>query len=284
MQRANVIRAHELEGEAMGVDLNAYAYRLLAEGDSWFSLGSIPPKNLAFEMQFSESAVILNLAYPGDEVHNMFRRLCDYGDEFAGWMTMRSTYRWDAIVVSGGGNDLIAAFPHLLKRSVKPSDIDPAHPERLVDPQALAKLRRYLTESYTGFVNVRDRPDSPNADVPMFAHTYDYPTPTDTPALAPLGIRLGGPWLFPHLNGRLPTEVWQPLTDYLLDQVAEALLALPAQLPQFHVIDTRRTLLRAHLGATGSSGDWENEIHPTSSGYRKLAAKITASIEYELEA
>ena len=283
MQHANVIRAVDLEGEAMGVDLNAYALRLLAEGDSWFSLGSIPPKNLAFEMQFSESAVILNLAYPGDEVHKMFRRLCDYGDEFAGWMTMRSTYRWDAILLSGGGNDLIAAFPHLLKRSISAADIDPARPERLVDGAALAKLQQYLAESFTGFVNMRDRPGSPNAEVPMFAHTYDYPTPNNAPALAPLGIRLSGPWLFPNLQGRVPAEMWQPLTDYLIDQVAETLLALPAQLPEFHIVDTRGTLLRAHPDATGSSGDWENEIHATRAGYRKLAAKITAAVERALE-
>jgi lysophospholipase L1-like esterase len=199
-------------------------------------------------------------------------------------MTMRSTYRWDAIVISGGGNDLIAAFPHLLKTKITSADVDPTRPERLVDAQALAKLHRYLTESYTGFVNVRDRPGSPNAGVPMFAHTYDYPTPNDAPARAPVGIRLSGPWLFPHLDGRLPAEVWQPLVDYLFDQVAEALLTLPAQLPEFHVIDTRGTLLRAHPGVTRASGDWENEIHPTRGGYRKLAAKITAAIEYELEA
>lgn len=283
MQHANVIRPTALEGEAMGVDMNAYALRLLAEGDSWFSLGSIPPKNLVFEMQFSESALILNLAYPGDEVHKMFRRLCDYGDEFAGWLTMRSTYRWDAILLSGGGNDLIAAFPHLLKRSIKAADIDPARPEKLVDAQALDTLRGYLTESYTGFVNVRDQSGSPNAGVPMFAHTYDYPTPNNAPAMAPLGIRLSGPWLFPHLKDRVPAEMWQPLTDYLLDQVAETLLALPAQLPEFHVIDTRGTLLRAHPDATGSSGDWENEIHATRTGYRKLAAKITAAVEHALE-
>lgn len=282
MLRAQVIRPDELDGEAMKVDLNSYALRLLAEGDSWFSLGSIPPKNLAFEMYFAESALILNLAYPGDEAHRIFRRMFDYGNEFAGWMTMRSTYRWDAILLSGGGNDLIAAFPHLLRRSLADSDLDPQHPERLVDEQALAKLERYLAESFTGFVNVRDHADSPNAGVPMFAHTYDYPTPNDAPARGLLGIPLGGPWLYPQLNGRLPPALWQPLSDYLLDRVATTLLALPAQLPQLHVIDTRGTLVRAHPGATSASGDWENEIHPGRGGYRKLAAKITAAVEREL--
>ena len=280
MLRAEVIRPHDIESE----DLNRYALRLLAEGDSWFSLGSVPAKNLLFELRFSESAVVLNLAYPGDEVHKMFRRMVDYGEEFAGWMTMRSTWRWDAILLSGGGNDLIAALPHLLRQDIAAGDLDAADPARLIDAQALERLRRYLIDSYTGFVSVRDRPGSPNAEVPMFAHTYDYPTPNDAPSRGPIGLRLGGPWLHPQLAGRLPLALWQPVADYLVDAVAETLLALPARLPHFHVVDTRGTLRRARLGAGGPSGDWENEIHPDRGGYRKLAAKLAAAIERELAA
>ena len=59
-------------------DLNAYALRLLAEVDSWFSLGSIPAHNLLMELQFARRVIVLNLAYPGDRVQNMFRRMWDY--------------------------------------------------------------------------------------------------------------------------------------------------------------------------------------------------------------
>lgn len=278
MPRAEIIGPQHLgAGEAGQVDLNAYRWRLLAEGDSWFSLGSIPAHNLLMGLEFDKAVVVLNLAYPGDEVHKMFRRMWDYGAEFAGWMTMRSTWRWDAILLSGGGNDLIAAFPHLLRAAIDPAQVDPARPQDLVDADALALLDQYLTDSYRGFVECRDRPGSPNAGVPMIAHTYDYPTPNDAPALA-FGLRISGPWIHPLLNGRLPREVWQPLTDYLLDHVAETLLALPVQLPNFHVVDTRGTLVRAALGATGASNDWENEIHATADGYRKIARLIAAEV------
>jgi len=278
MQRAEIIGPGRLSGHgADDVDLNAFALRLLAEGDSWFSLGSIPPHNLLMGLEFEKRVSVLNLAYPGDEVHKMFRRMWDYGAEFANWMTMRSTWRWDAILLSGGGNDLIAAFPHLLRTDIDPAHVDPARPHDLVDADALAQLARYLVESYGGFVACRDRPGSPNANVPMIVHTYDYPTPNNTPALA-FGVRISGPWMYPLFNGRLPREAWQPLSDFLLDRVAETLLSLPGQLPNFHVVDTRNTLVRAEAGANGDSNDWDNEIHPNKRGYRKLAAKVATEV------
>ncbi len=278
MPRAEIIGPDKLSGREVGdVNLNLYSLRLLAEGDSWFSLGSLPPHNLLMALQFDKSAVVLDLAYPGDRVSEMFRRMWDYGAEFAGWMTMRSTWRWDAILLSGGGNDLIAALPHLLRADIDAATVDPAHPENLVDTDALALLDRYLIESYRGFVACRDRPDSPNANVPMIAHTYDYPTPNDAPARA-FGVPIAGPWIYPQFNGRLPQAAWQPLIDHLLDHVAETLLALPAQLPDFHVVDTRGTLIRAAAGAQGGSNDWENEIHPNAGGYRKLAARIADEV------
>jgi lysophospholipase L1-like esterase len=283
MIRTRVARPEELEGETPKVNLDFYALRLLAEGDSWFSLGSIPPKNLLQELQFEESSVVVNLAYPGDEVQKMFRRMCDYGAEFANWLTMRSTWRFDAILLSGGGNDLIAALPHLIRRDVPAAEVDPAHPERFVDEAAMRKLEGYLVESFTGFVNLRDRPGSPNAGVPMFVHTYDYPTPNDAPALGPLGIKLGGPWILPRVRDVVPTELWQPLTRLLIDRVATTLMSLTTRLSQLHVIDTRGTLVPAALGATRESGDWENEIHPSAGGHRKLAAKLASAVHRRLE-
>jgi hypothetical protein len=279
MPRADVVSPQKLPGASEGgeVDLNSYALRLLAEGDSWFSLGSIPAHNLLMELRFEKRVIVIDLAYPGDEVRKMFRRMWDYGAEFASMLTMRSIWRWDAILMSGGGNDLIAAFPHLLRADIDPAHVDPTRPQDLVDPAALALLERYLIESYRGFVECRDRAGSPNAGVPMIVHTYDYPTPNDAPALA-FGLPISGPWIHPLLNGRVPQAAWQPLTDYLLDRVAQTLLALAGELPNFHVVDTRGTLVRAALGAQGESNDWENEIHPNAGGYRKVAAKVAAEV------
>jgi hypothetical protein len=45
------------------------------------------------------------------------------------------------------------------------------------------------------------------------------------------------------------------------------------------VIDAIGTLRRADAAATGESHDWENEIHPTSDGYAKLAAHWRSTLD-----
>jgi hypothetical protein len=44
------------------------------------------------------------------------------------------------------------------------------------------------------------------------------------------------------------------------------------------VLDTRNTLDRARLGTVSSDGDWANEIHPNTTGYRKLGEKLSARL------
>jgi hypothetical protein len=66
--------------------------------------------------------------------------------------------------------------------------------------------------------------------------------------------------------------------------LAEAILDLDSQsgsrpLPAFFAVDTRQTLKRARLGTLGTDGDWSNEIHPNTPGYRKLGAIMSARLD-----
>jgi len=68
--------------------------RLLAEGDSWFTLSGVPAYNLLFELRFPKPTCIVNCGQPGDTIRHM-AELCRnralreaLGKE--GW-------RWDAI-------------------------------------------------------------------------------------------------------------------------------------------------------------------------------------------
>ena len=84
--------------------------RFIAEGDSWFSLNALPMNfftadNLLNHLRFPGSALIAQMANPGDTI----RRMSDWTRNPAFRQALRHGYGpgVDGILVSGGGNDLI---------------------------------------------------------------------------------------------------------------------------------------------------------------------------------
>jgi lysophospholipase L1-like esterase len=270
-------------------DLNAFYPRLLAEGDSWFSVGSHKAQNLIRNLHFERHACVVSLAYPGDTgadvaaaLPKSHRRMDLWMSEFGGFVADPSSEEYHAILLSAGGNDLIDALPALLKTGVNYAAVDPGQPQALVDAAALAQFDQFLIRNIRRIVAfVRDSA-GPSRDAPIVMHTYDYATPNN--AAAQMGPVQVGPWMYPHLVARgIPTALWIPLSDYLLKHLADTLTGVMApDLPEFHVVRTLGTVTRAALGATGESGDWENEIHLTAGGYRKVANKVAAKIVEEL--
>ena len=55
------------------------------------------------------------------------------------------------------------------------------------------------------------------------------------------------------------------------------------KISNFHVIDTRNTIVRAKKNQTGESGDWLNEIHPNRNGYKKIARLIEQKLKMKAE-
>lgn len=286
MPKVRVIKPHELERNE--VVLTEFYPALLAEGDSWFSLGAIPAYNMLDPLEFETFGAVVNLAYPGDTADDMRRALPASGgkridlwaSELAVHLADRNAYPYQGILLSAGGNDLIAAFPHLLRRGVDYANADPADPAALIDADALARFDGFLGDSLTRIVRFIREEGGPNRDAPIFTHTYDYPTPNDAPARI-FGVRAGSAWMHPKLvDAGVPQHFWIPISDYLIEHLARLLRGL--DLVDFHVVNTLGTIQRAALGATGSSGEWDNEIHPSRRGYAKLAAKMAAAIREEL--
>jgi len=281
MIRPQVIRYGDIDKRfpERDPDSRKYTFKLLAEGDSWFTLGGVPSSNLLFNLEMTKMTAVVTIAEPGDTIMHMgdpgrmlqLRRLL---------ADSRFAYKWDAILISGGGNDLIDSAPDLLKKFDSLSS-DPAD---YFDPAALEQLFATVQSAYGAIVDVRDAETSQSKGKPIYVHTYDYPTPRDSPARF-LGAGVLGPWLYPaFLLADIPQTMWIAVSDYLLDRLAEAILALDSQsgsrpLANVVVVDTRNTLSRARLGTVGSDGDWANEIHPNTTGYRKIAAKLTARLK-----
>jgi lysophospholipase L1-like esterase len=253
-----------------------YDWRILAEGDSWFSIGTIPSSNLIFELRFPKWTLILNLAYPGETLIRI-AELANNQDLVDVLARKRFNYPWDAILLSGGGNDLIARAEHLVRKvPIGPAD----EPESHIDADELEDLVQDVQAGYRRIVELRDAPDSLSKGKPIVAHTYDYPTPRNAPARFVV-LPIAGPWLYRVFEARRIGEALRvAISDLLLDRMAHAIRELASDsgsakaLPGFHVVDTRKTLVRAEPDASGNSRDWRDEIHPNMEGYRKLARKI----------
>lgn len=259
-----------------GVDDSTFQKRILCEGDSWFSIGAIPSSNLLVPLKFAETTLLYNLAKPGDTVRNM--------SDIANNPVLNKlisdpvfSTKWDAIFISGGGNDLIDRVGQIL---CKPSVGAGSHMLDYVNGFELAKFKVDLQKGYKKIAAMRT---GKNEKTPIVAHVYDYPTPRDAKAKF-LAFGLAGPWLYSALKSAdIPVDKWISLVDYIFESLGSTIIDLSAQIDNFHVIsNTRETLVRARLGTTGDDGDWLNEIHPNAGGYAKLAEVISPELYHLL--
>jgi len=249
-----------------------YDNLILAEGDSWFTIGGLFAPNLLMSLRFHKDTIILNCASPGDTIVHMSSLAHNYVYKEA----LRYGYAWDAILLGGGGNDLIDRADEIILDKTQRQGQAIQGPADYCDQEQLDALIDDVQEGYRTLVSVRDNASGTAGTTPIFVHTYDYPTPRNAPAR--FIVATIGPWIYKALTrSEIPEHDWQALTDYLYDQLAEGILELtrpPHVLPNFHVIDTRKTLVRAALNTLGDSGDWVNEIHPNEDGYKKIAKKL----------
>lgn len=261
-----------------------YPWHFLAEGDSWFTIAAIPSSNLLLELRLGRWTQVLNLAYPGDTLRNI-EDLTGNKDLKRFLAKRNFCSPFDALLLSGGGNDLIDGVGRLIRRKPRPG-ADPAAAESYVDTVALAALLLRVQAAFATILSVRDSAHSLSRGSPAFVHTYDYATPRDAPARFVGALAIAGPWLFKAFAGSgIDITLQQRIADLLTDALAGALLELDSAngasgkaLPAFHVVDTRDTLVRANPTERGNSNDWINEIHPNLDGYRKIAARLSARI------
>ncbi len=253
-----------------------YANHILAEGDSWFGwahMNLVPSSNLLEELRFEKSTVVVSYAYSGDTIRNMG----DLSSNGAFAEEIRSS-QYEAIMLSGGGNDLIDALPYV----IRPCDsaAPPASAAACFDSNALDTLfDQYVLPNYRQIINHRNAGSALNRTTPVIIHTYDYPTPRDAPATFMNLLQPVGPWLWKALrNAHVPPAFDQAISDHVFGRLRTALLSLDNPAGHVHVVDTRDTLQRASAGTTGLSGDWINEIHPDAHGYALIAKRLNLQL------
>ncbi|MFG6416965.1 hypothetical protein ACG02S_24000 [Roseateles sp. DC23W] len=265
-----------------------YEWHLIAEGDSWFSIGGIPSTNVLSDLRLPRWTQVFNVAHPGDTIKNMSSIVTN--PDFKKYVAKRNfDYPFHGLLLSAGGNDLIDHAGRLIIPRKKGSPA--TAPSSYVDLNALKNLLDTIVTQIGLVHQLWNSRTSLSAGRPIFMHTYDYPTPRNAPALFLGAAKLTDPWIYKAFSGmKLPIELQQRITDFLFDALADTLLKLDSSsgdgsaLTNMHVVNTRNSLVRANPTEVGNSNDWLNEIHPNAGGYRKIAARLADRVAQVLSA
>ncbi|MDP9813918.1 hypothetical protein J2W42_006795 [Rhizobium tibeticum] len=246
---------------------SAMPYTAVAVGDSWFDYPLVNDIALGqtdiiaqLELMHDHEKLILRLAHHGDATTDMMsgpkqqrlvRALSNPGNWFNG--------KPDAIFCSAGGNDVAGdQFVNFLKFN------EGQPPQQGLNVSKFDRVLGVAEVNYLTLFEIRDR-YAPG--VRVFAHTYDFPTPDNRHPLC------AGPWLYPSLKSR----GWSIADGKII--VSDALKRFRTMLKRlesegsnrFSVIDTQGTFTNAVYAR-----DWTNELHPTDTGFKRLARKFDA--------
>lgn len=264
---------YEGSGEAGPFPIEQYPLRFLAQGDSWFAIGAIPPwktSNLFDKMTLSKRAVAVNCARPGAELVHMVDSTRNR--TFLQLLNGKKAIRWTALLLSGLGNDVISAAQsppseppdrRLLARMAEWGP--PGTAARYISEPGWSTFEVHARDVFRQLLQARDKTEV-NRGLPIVLHTYD----TMTPRNAPAGPSFG-PWLYKAVKAYGIDEAdWLPLSAELVGRVGALIRSIAATEPTVHVVETQGTLTPATTQQQVPSAHWHNEIHPSKAGYRRL--------------
>jgi hypothetical protein len=236
--------------------------QIFAEGDSWFDYpvpffgGGIIPR-----LENLLGVPILNLAKAGDEVRFMlgveerkliikqFPKGCPAGGP------------WDAMLFSGGGNDIVDNPMALWVKNFDPNIPIEAHLNLPRFDTALALVR-------AGFEDLIELRDSLTPSTTLIFHGYDFAIPDGR------GICHLGPWLKPTFElRRFPAEA------ATASVVKDMLLRFATMLAQLAAAHRQVVFVNAQGTLAPVSSSWHNELHPTKKGFQQFAERFQVELK-----
>lgn len=269
-----VMYSNEFERQLdMGLSPERYKYRFLAEGDSWMDRSSMFETSLLQKLasamdDVNEPVLIINLAMFGDTMRRIGSMA---GGDFKLWLnTAFPRWKFDALLLSAGGNDFIDAAREpgpgqgILKSLL--GGTVPAQGRDCINGNAVSDLKtRWLDPNFQALYKIVQT--SRYANIPMLLNCYDTPTARHAPAFSG-----GKAWLaVAYEKNGIPPSLWPDLTDGFFSHLGLAISGWANGRPNVHTVPTNGVLTPAAVGSTGNSGDWLNEIHPNATGWKKQA-------------
>lgn len=219
--------------------------KIVSEGDSWFQYPFLLQD--VIDHLFRKHA-ILSLGAAGDTLDDVFTQ-----NEV---VTAVLAERPDAVLLSGGGNDLLGGGNlATIVRSFTPG-LDAAGHITTVFDTILAEVIRKLRNIAAGVAAAAP-------GTPILTHTYDHAIPDN------------GRWLGRPLQSRGIQDkgLQREIVEILIDRWADALARLarePGLSGKLHIVNCRNTI---------PDNGWEDELHPDSKSFAKASQKFDAVIQ-----
>lgn len=238
---------------------------ILAIGDSWFwyplPTGYNLLQTLSDRVLKPVYSNILSLGYVGATLEEYVEGR--YAPDFRNELGPLNAPYYSAVFISGAGNDAVDYSLALEENCTGIGNPDDCFNDARFD-ELLKNLSKWLAilihEIQWAF---RDR--APERQPHVFVHCYDY-APPDGRGARFAGIPLPfGPWLKPAMDKAFVRDdpvFRQAVVKRLIDRIHDT-FALHDDGQTVHLVDSRNCLNPAE--------DWDNELHPNTQGFRKLA-------------
>jgi hypothetical protein len=244
---------------------------LLADGDSWFDYplnGQVfgPHTDVIAQLPgvCAIPPTILNLAHYGytstqemgyARQQSMSKAIKDQANGY-----------FDAILMSGGGNDIAGDSLCIWLNDAEDVGNDPA---KAVNQERFTDAVNMVKASYLDLIALRD---DLLEGAPIFVHDYDYAIPSGK-AASILGVYSMGPWLKPSLEYCGWTDPVQgaAIIKGLMLQFGAMLADLASQ--------PENNLVHVVTQGTTDASAWPNELHPGPDGFRTVAQKFADALK-----
>lgn len=235
--------------------------QVFAEGDSWFHY-PVPlfGGGIVKRLEKRLGVPVLDMADAGDEVRFMLgveqrKRLIECLTEGC-----PAGGPWDAMLFSGGGNDIVDNPMALWVRDFVPG----AAPADLIHQERFATALALVRAGYEDLIALRD---ALTPGTHLLFHGYDFAIPDGR------GICNKGPWLSPTFElRRFPDrDSAFAVVKEMLTRFAAMLKALESH-PKVTFIATQGTLQPVPAA-------WHNELHPAKAGFETFADLFHAQLK-----
>lgn len=248
---------------------------LVAEGDSWFHF---PIFLRDVVQQLSEDHLVWTIGAAGEQLAGMVDVEAISRDEDYRFALSDHAGSAKALLLSGGGNDLVGVDPdgtRVLTRMLRP--YEPGRPARFF--LDTGECHRRLVGIEANLRRVFAEVAARHPDLPVLIHGYDYALPCPwgrDDRRQPAWTRRDG------FLGRVLAELGftdPALRNEMIRLIIDELNGVQKKLAGGSGRGAFGHVFHVDLRGTLQAADWADELHPTDSGYARVAGRFRAQLQ-----